>query len=94
LKKLVKIVTDAGEEVSEDEPAAEDAERAGGRHVRLRPHPDEKHSGEDGPLQEGRAGVYVMVPIFCDFRQISAKKWAFFFKTNVMIKILHNLALF
>jgi hypothetical protein len=31
-------------------------------------------------------GVYVMVTIFCDFRQFSAKKLAFFSKTNVMIK--------
>jgi hypothetical protein len=32
--------------------------------------------------------------IFGDFRQFSAKKLPFFTKTNVMIKILHNLALF
>jgi hypothetical protein len=38
-------------------------------------------------------GVDVMITIFCDFRQFSAKKLAFFSKTNVMIKILHNLAL-
>jgi hypothetical protein len=44
----------------------------------------------------GRAlpGADVMITIFCDFRQFSAKKFAFFAKTNVMIKILHNLALF
>jgi hypothetical protein len=35
-----------------------------------------------------------MITIFCDFRQFSAKKLAFFSKTNVMIKILHILALF
>jgi hypothetical protein len=35
-----------------------------------------------------------MIPIFCDFRQFSAKKLAFFSKTNVMVKIFHNLALF
>jgi hypothetical protein len=40
------------------------------------------------------SGVDVMITIFCDFRQFSAKKLAFFSKTNVMIKILHNLALF
>jgi hypothetical protein len=34
-----------------------------------------------------------MITIFCDFRQFSAKKLAFFSKTSVMIKILHNLAL-
>jgi hypothetical protein len=39
-------------------------------------------------------GVDVMITIFSDFRQFSAKKLAFFSKTNVMIKILHNLALF
>jgi hypothetical protein len=39
-------------------------------------------------------GVDVMITIFCDFRQFGAKKMAFFSKTNVMIKILHNLALF
>jgi hypothetical protein len=39
-------------------------------------------------------GVDVMITIFCDFRQFSAKKLAFFSKTNVMIKILHYLALF
>jgi hypothetical protein len=41
-----------------------------------------------------RSGVDVMITIFCDFRQFLAKKLAFFSKTNVMIKILHNLALF
>jgi hypothetical protein len=35
-----------------------------------------------------------MITIVCDFRQFSAKKMAFFSKTNVMIKILPNLALF
>jgi hypothetical protein len=39
-------------------------------------------------------GVDVMITIFRDFRQFSAKKLAFFSKTNVMIKILHNLVLF
>jgi hypothetical protein len=38
-------------------------------------------------------GVDVMITIFCDFRQCSAEKLAFFSKTNVMIKILHYLAL-
>jgi hypothetical protein len=42
----------------------------------------------------GEAGVDVMIIIFCDFCQFVAKKLAFFSKTNVMIKILHNLALF
>jgi hypothetical protein len=41
-----------------------------------------------------RTGVDVVITIFCDFWQFSAKKFAFFSKTNVMIKILHNLALF
>jgi hypothetical protein len=34
-------------------------------------------------------GVDVMIAIFCDFQQFSAKKLAFFSKTNVMIKIWH-----
>jgi hypothetical protein len=42
----------------------------------------------------GHPGVEVMTTLFCDFCQFSAKKLAFFLKTNVMIKILHNLALF
>jgi hypothetical protein len=41
-----------------------------------------------------RPGVDVMITIFWDFWRFSAKKLAFFSKTNVMIKILHNLALF
>jgi hypothetical protein len=40
-----------------------------------------------------KTGVDVMITIFRDFCQFSAKKLAFFSKTNVMIKILHNLAL-
>jgi hypothetical protein len=39
-------------------------------------------------------GVDVMITIFCGFSLFSAKKLAFFSITNVMIKILHNLALF
>jgi hypothetical protein len=35
-----------------------------------------------------------MITFFGDFRRFSAKKLAFYSKTNVMIKILHNLALF
>jgi hypothetical protein len=42
----------------------------------------------------GEPGVDVMITIFCDFCQFSAKKLAFFSKTNVMIQFLHNLALF
>jgi hypothetical protein len=41
-----------------------------------------------------QSGVDVMITIFCDFRQFSAKKLAFFSKPNVMIKFLHYLALF
>jgi hypothetical protein len=33
-----------------------------------------------------KSGVNVMITIFCDFCQFSAKKLAFFSKTNVMIK--------
>jgi hypothetical protein len=39
-------------------------------------------------------GVDVMITIFCDFSQFSAKKLAFFINTNVMIKFFQNLALF
>jgi hypothetical protein len=39
-------------------------------------------------------GIDVMITFFCDFCQFSAKKLAFFSKTNVMIKILPYLALF
>jgi hypothetical protein len=49
------------------------------------------------PLRQGdrRPGVDVMITIFCDFLTIfGGKKLAFFSKTNVMIKFLHNLALF
>jgi hypothetical protein len=40
------------------------------------------------------SGVDVMITIFCDFCQFSAKKIGVFLKTNVMIKVLHNSALF
>jgi hypothetical protein len=55
------------------------------------------HRGMGGPQKKKKRhvpGVDVMITIFCDFRQFSAKKLAFFSKTNVMIKILHNLAVF
>jgi hypothetical protein len=39
-------------------------------------------------------GVDVMITIFCDFSPFSAKKMAFFSKTNVMINLFQNLALF
>jgi hypothetical protein len=39
-------------------------------------------------------GVDVMITIFGDFCQFSAKNLALFSKTNVMTKILYNLALF
>jgi hypothetical protein len=41
-----------------------------------------------------RTGVDVMITIFCDFWQFSENKMAFFWKTNVMIKFLHIIALF
>jgi superfamily I DNA and RNA helicase len=57
------------------------------------------HSTYSGELSEGknnlaRSGVDVMITIFCDFHQFSAKKMAFFSKTNVMINFFQNLALF
>jgi hypothetical protein len=44
--------------------------------------------------KQNQPGVDVMITFFCDFCQFSAKKIAFFSKTNVMIHFLHNLALF
>jgi hypothetical protein len=41
-----------------------------------------------------KAVVDVMIKIFCDFRQFSAKVLKFFWKPNVIIKFLHNVALF
>jgi hypothetical protein len=41
-----------------------------------------------------RPGFDAMTTIFCDFQTIFGKKLAFFSRTNVMIKLLHNLALF
>jgi hypothetical protein len=38
-------------------------------------------------------GVDVRITFSCDFRPFSAQKLALFSKTNVMMKILHNLAL-
>jgi hypothetical protein len=38
----------------------------------------------------GQPGVDVVITIFSDFRQFSAKKVALFLKTNVMIKICKN----
>jgi hypothetical protein len=35
--------------------------------------------------KSAESGVDVMITIFCDFSQFSAKKLAFFSKTNVMI---------
>jgi hypothetical protein len=37
-------------------------------------------------------GADVVITIFCDFRQFSAKKLAFFSKTNRMIQFLQKLA--
>jgi hypothetical protein len=51
-------------------------------------------AGQPSGTQAGWPGVDVTIIIFCDFWQFSAKKMAFFSKNNVMIKILHNLALF
>jgi hypothetical protein len=38
-------------------------------------------------------GADVMITIFCDFWHLSAKKLAFFSKTNVMIKFSQKLSL-
>jgi hypothetical protein len=44
--------------------------------------------------KSGNPGVDVMITTFGYFSQFFGKKMAFFSKTNVLIKILHNLALF
>jgi hypothetical protein len=41
-----------------------------------------------------QSGVDIMITIFCDFSQFSAKKMAFFINTNVRINFFQNLALF
>jgi hypothetical protein len=41
-----------------------------------------------------KKGVDVMIIIFCDFHQFSAKKLAFSSKINAMIQTLRNLAVF
>jgi hypothetical protein len=47
----------------------------------------DKNIGAKNNSQTVVPGVDVMITIFCDFRQFSAKKLAFFSKTNVVIKI-------
>jgi hypothetical protein len=42
--------------------------------------------------KSGKPGVDVMITIFCDFCLFSAKKLAFFSKTNVTIKFLQKVA--
>jgi hypothetical protein len=42
-------------------------------------------------ISKANLGVDVIITIFCDFGQFSAKKWLL---KNVMIKFLHNLASF
>jgi hypothetical protein len=42
-------------------------------------------------VNEDWPGVDVMITIFCDFRQFSAKKLAFFLNTNVTINFFQNL---
>jgi hypothetical protein len=46
-----------------------------------------------GDFFTNSSGVDVMITIFCDFWQFSAKKLAFFSKTDVMINFFQNLAL-
>jgi hypothetical protein len=45
-------------------------------------------------FQAGWPGVDVMITIFGDLSQFSAKKLAFFLITNVMLNFFQNLALF
>jgi hypothetical protein len=41
-----------------------------------------------------KVGADVMITFFCDFRQFSAKKMAFFLETNVMMKSLQKLTVY
>jgi hypothetical protein len=69
------------------------------RKIAFQEPPWRKHELTSSPRFDNRStilwpGVDVMITIFCDFSLFSTKKLAFFSKTNVMIKSLHNLALF
>jgi hypothetical protein len=44
--------------------------------------------------REIESGVDVIITFFCDSRQFSAKKMAFFLKTNVLIRISQKVAVF
>jgi hypothetical protein len=57
-----------------------------------RPRPAQRSS--NAAVTSTTPGVDVMITIFGDFCQFWAIKLAFFSKSNVMIKNLHNLALF
>jgi hypothetical protein len=50
------------------------------------------HAGNSGP--DETSGADFMITIFAIFANFLTKKLAFFSKTNVMTKILHNLPLF
>jgi hypothetical protein len=50
----------------------------------------EDPGGQREPRTQCDPGSMFMITIFCDFRQFSAKKLAFFSKTNVMIKFLQK----
>jgi hypothetical protein len=50
------------------------------------------HSYQEKELRLSSPEVDVMIIIFCDFYQFSAKKLGFFSKTNVMITFLQKLA--
>jgi hypothetical protein len=61
--------------------------------VRLLLYPD-KRAIFNSDSEEFCPGTDVLITIFCDFWQFPKRKMAFFLKTNFMIKLLHNLALF
>jgi hypothetical protein len=46
--------------------------------------------GRKNPGKSRTSGTNVTITMFCNFRR---KKWAFFSKTNALIKLLNNLAL-
>jgi hypothetical protein len=93
----VKIVSvnDGENEFIKSDPA-DRALEAQPRRRGLQPPPDDAAPEEDPDT----AGMDVLIIIIwgrCNdhnFLRFSAKKWAFFSKTNVMIHFLHNLALF
>jgi hypothetical protein len=79
LEELTKMIAELPDLLQRNREILDEADRM------LR---EEKESDNQVP------GFDVMITIFCDFSQFSAKELAFFSKTNGKIKFVHNLALF